>query len=300
MRRALIAGFVLAVLIALFAVFHNQAQITAWATAMQRDAQNGLARSLQALRSGHAGAWTQLMAVCFGYGFFHAVVPGHGKFLVGAYSTSRDVGLGRLAFATVAASLGQAVTALALVMAGIGAFALTRQQLTALAETTLAQFSLISIMLIGLWLVTRGGIRSAGLLAGRTRPHAHHHDGHGSCDHCGHAHAPTPGQIANAANWRELCAVILAIAIRPCSGAILLLVLTWQMGILPAGIAGVFAMASGTASLTLGVALTGNALRRGAFGSLAESALLRAMGSLIELAAGLAIIVIAGSGLGLF
>ncbi|SMO98835.1 hypothetical protein [Paracoccus laeviglucosivorans] len=118
MRRALIIAGGAAALLALVLIWQHHAQIVGWATAMQRQAQNGLARSLQALRAGDPGASAQLMGLCLAYGFFHAVGPGHGKFLVGAYSMSRAVPMGRLVFATVAASLGQALTAVALVLGG--------------------------------------------------------------------------------------------------------------------------------------------------------------------------------------
>lgn len=273
MRRALISATGLFALLLVLLIHQHHAQIFAWATAMQRDFQNGLAHSLRALKAGDAGAWVGLMGLCLGYGFVHAVGPGHGKFLIGAYGAARPVGLGRLAAATVAASLGQAVTAVLLVLGGIGLFSVTRQQLTTLAETTLTQVSFVSILLIELWLILRGGRRVVKLIAtvplhqpagpaGGFAHHLHGHSplddgGHGplrpACDHgiddlnrcgsCGHAHAPSPQAIAAATNWRELASVILAIAIRPCSGAILLLVLTWQMNILAAGIAGAFAMA---------------------------------------------------------
>lgn len=305
MRRALILTFGLAALLALALIWQHHAQIIAWAATMQREAQNGLARSLQALRAGDPGALARLMGLCLAYGFLHAVGPGHGKFLVGAYSTSRSVPLGRLAFATIAASLGQAVTAVTLVLGGIGIFALTRQQLTGLAETTLTQLSSLSILMIGLWLVLRGTMRSVEALAPRPVPadtgshHQHHDHDQGHCASCGHAHAPSPQKVAAASNWRELASVILAIAIRPCSGAILLLVLTWQMNILGAGIAGAFAMATGTAILTLLVAVMGSALRNGVMSGPAGSTALRTIGAALEIVAGLTVVLLAGGALGL-
>lgn len=329
MRRALIAVAGLGALLLVVMLYQQHAQIVAWASTMQRDFQNGLAHSLRALRVGDESAWAGLMGLCLAYGFVHAVGPGHGKFLIGAYGAARPVGLGRLAAATVAASLGQAVTAVLLVLGGIGLFSVTRQQLTTLAETTLTQFSFVSILLIGLWLILRGGRRARMLIAtapmsqpagrvGRTAHHLHHHsllnDGghepwHPACDHatddvsrcesCGHAHASSPQAIAAATNWRELASVILAIAIRPCSGAILLLVLTWQMDILTAGIAGTFAMATGTACLTLLAAVMGTSLRRGAMAGVADSVALRGVAAGFELLAGLVVALLAAEGLGL-
>ena len=159
-------------------------------------------------------------------------------------------------------------------------------------------------MLIGLWLILRGASRSAGLIASRAplvRPvvagdgsaHHHHQDNvHGHCESCGHAHAPSPQVIAAASSAPELASVILAIAIRPCSGAILLLVLTWKMGILEAGIAGAFAMASGTASLTLLVAFMGRFLRGGVLSVFAESRIPHVIGATLEIAAGVTVVLL--------
>lgn len=324
MRRALIAvaGGVALLLVVLLHQHH--AEIVRWASGMQRDFQNGLAHSLRALKAGDGGAWAGLMGLCLGYGFVHAVGPGHGKFLIGAYGAARPTGLGRLAAATVAASLGQAVTAVLLVLGGVGLFSVTRQQLTNLAETTLTQLSFVSILLIGLWLILRGGRRAGRLIATAPVPQpaghmgrgAHHLHGHGSsigeghghrhdidhlhrCGDCGHAHAPSPQAVAAATSRRELASVILAIAIRPCSGAILLLVLTWQMGILAAGIAGAFAMALGTACLTLLAAFIGTGLRRGAMAGLGGSVALRGVAAGFELVAGLIVVLLAAEALGL-
>lgn len=78
--------------------------------------------------------------------------------------------------------------------------------------------------------------------------HAHGHDHpHGACEGCGHAHGPTPEQIERASGLRASLGVILSIGLRPCSGAVIVLVFANAAGIALAGIGAVLAMAAGTA-----------------------------------------------------
>jgi nickel/cobalt transporter (NicO) family protein len=67
---------------------------------------------------------------------------------------------------------------------------------------------------------------------------------------CGHSHAPDPGLLAQPLTLSRAWAAILAVGIRPCSGAIIVLVFALSQGILLAGIASVLVMALGT-SLTV-------------------------------------------------
>ena len=80
--------------------------------------------------------------------------------------------------------------------------------------------------------------------------HAHHdhnhaHDDH--CDHCGHSHGPTPDQLAGPGGWARGLSAVLTVGIRPCSGAILVLVFALAQGLFWAGIAATFVMGLGTA-----------------------------------------------------
>ena len=81
----------------------------------------------------------------------------------------------------------------------------------------------------------------------RPRPSAMHHDDHVHDEHCGHSHGPTPTELAGPGGWRRGLGAILAVGIRPCSGAILVLVFALAQGLFWAGIAATFVMGLGTA-----------------------------------------------------
>jgi len=73
--------------------------------------------------------------------------------------------------------------------------------------------------------------------------HDHHHHAHGeACDHIVDAR-----QLAGPSSWRKVIAVVFSVGIRPCTGAILVLVFALTQGLFWAGVAATFAMAFGTA-----------------------------------------------------
>jgi len=260
------------------------AALADWARAGQAEAQQAMARLLRSLRAGEPGAMAGLMGLSFAYGFFHAVGPGHGKILLGGYGLAARVGAWRLSGLAVASSLAQSASAVALVYAGVLVFDLTRQAMTGLAEQWMAPASYGAIALVGGWLALRGW------RGWRGRP-GHAHDHSHDCGACGHRHAPTADEAARVRGWRDAAALIGAVAIRPCTGALFLLILTWRLGIEAAGILGTVMMGLGTASVTVAVALASVTLREGALARLTASeghGLARALAAL-EIGAGLAI-----------
>jgi nickel/cobalt transporter (NicO) family protein len=259
-----------------------------WLLAMQAQFQNDMARQLRGVHAGQSAAFWALMAICASYGFLHAAGPGHGKALVGAYGVARRVPAVKLAGIGLLAALAQATVAVVLILVLVGVAGLGRAGIEQVDRGLLAGLSLAAMGGIGLWLVWRAFAR----LAPARPAHAHHHREGGHCESCGHAHLPPAEAMLQAATAREVAALVAAVAVRPCSGALILLLLTWQMGILGAGIAGAYAMALGTAAVTiviaLGLVLGREGLLRAAGGVAAERA--RWIGSGIEAAAGLVLL----------
>ena len=78
--------------------------------------------------------------------------------------------------------------------------------------------------------------------------HAHHHHAHGEdASAWGHAHAPEPEELAGPGGWKRGLSAVLAVGLRPCSGAILVLVFALAQGLFWAGVASTFVMGIGTA-----------------------------------------------------
>lgn len=75
--------------------------------------------------------------------------------------------------------------------------------------------------------------------------HAHHHDADGAC--CGHAHMPDPKDLEGHLSWSKALAIAFSVGIRPCTGAILVMIFAMSQGLLIAGVFATFAMALGTA-----------------------------------------------------
>ncbi len=278
--------------------------LAAWAAGEQREFQNQIARALRAARAEQPEAVVTLLTVCFAYGFFHAIGPGHGKVLIGGYGLGRRVAFWRLSAISVLSSLGQAVTAIVLVYAGVLVFQMSRESLVGTTEQVMAPISYAAIAAIGLWLV----VRSVRSFARRHRTetahyhhdhhhhdHDHHHHDHddGVCSDCGHRHGPTAEEVAQVGSLREAMMLIVGIAARPCTGALFVLILTWQMGIALVGIAGAFAMALGTATVTTLVGWTSFGLRGGLLASASATRFASVLAPTIELVAGLIIVMIA-------
>jgi ABC-type nickel/cobalt efflux system permease component RcnA len=218
--------------------------------------------AVRALKDSGAAFWW-LISLGFAYGVFHAAGPGHGKAVIAGYLVSSERALVKGFALSLAAALVQAIGAIALVSLVtvlLRGTAQTMTQVANLVEVT----SFAAVAVLGLVLVWR----KAGKLLAATMPshdhHAHathhHHDHHRhdhdhACDDaCGHVHLSAQ-EVDRLSNWRDMAAVVFAAGIRPCLGALVVLVFALSQGLFAAGIAATLAMALGTA-LTTGLIAT--------------------------------------------
>ena len=84
--------------------------------------------------------------------------------------------------------------------------------------------------------------------------HAHHHDEEPDVLPWGHAHGPEPEELAGPGVWRRGLSAIVAVGLRPCSGAIIVLVFALAQGLFWTGVASTFVMGLGTAITVAAIA----------------------------------------------
>jgi nickel/cobalt transporter (NicO) family protein len=257
--------------------------ITGWLIAEQSRLTHLMVAKIHALQAGPDAAWA-LIALGLVYGVVHAAGPGHGKAVIASYMLASDRSLKRGASLALLAALLQATVAVALVGAAGFVFHATALEMNH-AANLLQLASCSGVAAIGLWLVWRKGgalaqafrlrferaqvIDAAPAYAGiswsaptLTLPSAAFRAGlpggaGGRSEQCGHVHAPDPALLAgDSFSWRSAVWTVIAAGVRPCTGAILVLVFGLAQGLFAAGVAATFAMALGTAVTTGALAST--------------------------------------------
>ncbi len=78
-------------------------------------------------------------------------------------------------------------------------------------------------------------------------PGCHHGPTHVHDANCGHVHMPEPSQLAGPWRWGHAIWLAMTVGIRPCTGAILVMLFALSQGLLWAGIFATFMMSFGTA-----------------------------------------------------
>jgi ABC-type nickel/cobalt efflux system permease component RcnA len=193
------------------------------------------------------------LLIAFSLGGMHAMSPGHGKTVVGAYL------VGSRGTAKHAAFLGATVT----ITHTIGVFALGLVTLFAsryvIPEKLYPVLGFVSgavVVAIGLSLFTKRLRVSLGVAA-HDHDHLHDHDGHdhdhlhnhGGHDHGarGHTHLP-PGADGSEITWRSLLALGVSGGIMPCPSALVVMLAAISMNRVGYGLVLIVAFSLGLAS----------------------------------------------------
>jgi nickel/cobalt transporter (NicO) family protein len=238
-----------------------------WMAEKQRQFYGSMTAALREMvLGGSQKATWWLMGISFLYGIFHAAGPGHGKAIVTSWILATDNDLKRGLVIAGMSALIQALTAIIAVSLLLFVFkagaAATRN-----AATILEQISFAMIAAMGLYLIWTA-FRPHG--HDHAEPahhhdhdhhahdhHAHNHHGHNhhghnhhghdhkSHDHHGHAHAPDPQALRGDWSLTKAISLAFAVGIRPCTGAILVLVGANLVGLYWAGVLATLAMGLG-------------------------------------------------------
>jgi ABC-type nickel/cobalt efflux system permease component RcnA len=258
-----------------------------WLLAKQSEFYREMSSTIRAAKSDGSAVWT-LLAISFAYGIFHAAGPGHGKTVISSYLVANQETARRGIVLSFASAVLQSLVAVLIVAIGAWLLNVTAKTMCG-AERVIAIASYALIAAFGARLVwTKGGsfIRAlqanppmAGLALasasashdhvghghagdGHVHHHVHHHHdyahdehGHVHDEHCGHSHGPLPTELAGPGGWRRGISAIFAVGLRPCSGAILVLVFALAQGLFWAGIAATFVMGLGTAITVAAIAI---------------------------------------------
>jgi ABC-type nickel/cobalt efflux system permease component RcnA/ABC-type uncharacterized transport system substrate-binding protein len=234
-----------------------------WVQTQQRNFYAAMTGSLDALRTDWTAFWV-LGGLSFLYGIFHAAGPGHGKVVISSYVLANETQLRRGVLLSVLSAMLQSLVAMVFVLIAAGLLGMTSIAMGDAANWIgIASYGLVA--LLGLWLIARkvfgwGHGHHHQDMAHKAHEHLHGHDHHEhdhdhdhDHDHGDHVHVVTPQ--AATGNLREQLSVVLAVGLRPCSGALIVLVFALSQGLLPAGIAAVLLMGAGTA-ITVAVLAT--------------------------------------------
>ncbi len=235
-----------------------------------------LTGAVRSTKESAPAAWG-LVVLSFAYGVVHAAGPGHGKAVIAAYLVANERTFRRGVVISAAAALLQGFVAVAIVGAAVFLFQATSRHMT-LAASAIEIASYAGIVLLGCTLVytksksllalrrsaplatleaafataaapftTSRGTLAAFRADDASLAHEHGPD-------CGHLVVLTPHSDGSDRGWKATALTVLAAGLRPCSGAILVLVFSVAQGVLGIGILSVAAMALGTAITTSALA----------------------------------------------
>jgi nickel/cobalt exporter len=270
----------------------SQSGIAAWIFAEQAAFYRSLSGFIRASKDDGAAMWS-LFGISFLYGIFHAAGPGHGKAVISSYLVANEETWRRgviLSFASAAIQSIVAVIVVAIAAALLGATAKSIGSTVRVVE--LVSYGLI--ILIGLRLLFVKGRSflvawrelewreprfealfdsSAGTVKfgvdrdGKPFHCAHCEADHAQGFHCqdgdghdhhgsawGHAHGPEPAELAGAGGWLRGLSAVIAVGLRPCSGAIIVLIFALAQNLFWTGVGATLIMGLGTAVTVAAIA----------------------------------------------
>ncbi|WBM71662.1 nickel/cobalt transporter [Buttiauxella sp. WJP83] len=249
-----LAFFLIICAIGLYSLWHYWPQIILNSAMWQKSINQQMSALLREVAENPARAGWSLLSFSFVYGVLHALGPGHGKVVITTWLATHPSRLKSSLKLTFAASLLQGLVAIGLVTVVLGILALPSRQLH-MSSFWLEKGSYLLVGILGLMLCGRALRKLQHVLRKPQRftsftPH-HVHDE--KCG-CGHQHLPTDKQLEAGEDWRARAMIVLSMGMRPCSGAIMVLLFSKVIGVYSWGMLSALTMAAGTSITISGLA----------------------------------------------
>jgi nickel/cobalt transporter (NicO) family protein len=216
--------------------------LSGWLLAKQAGFYRMLSTAIRAAKESGMAAFG-LASLSFAYGVFHAAGPGHGKMVIASYMLANERALRRGIAIAFGAAFLQGLSAISIVGISAVLFRATAKHMTMAANgAELASYA--GIVILGAVLVY---VKGAALLSCWREPKAlaaasaggptrvfpsdscAKHHAHGP--EAAHCHAPDPGTLGAGFSLKSALLTVAAAGLRPCSGAILVLVFALSQGV---------------------------------------------------------------------
>lgn len=224
-------------------------QILMQSVLWQKDLHRQMTQLLQQVAEQPHQAGISLVIFSLLYGVLHALGPGHGKVVIATFLATHPTRVKTSIRLTLLASLLQGSVAIVLVTVMLVLLKTSSRQLH-LSSFWLEKGSYLLVIGLGVMIGYRAlrslwrTLRPRPAPVFRTfKPHHQHDDQCG----CGHAHLPTPQQMSGNLSVKTQLLVVVSMGLRPCSGAIMMLLFAKVIGVYGWGVISAAVMALGTA-----------------------------------------------------
>ncbi|MBV8926982.1 MAG: nickel/cobalt transporter [Bradyrhizobium sp.] len=265
--------------------------LVGWAFAEQAAFYRSLSGYIRASKDDGAAMWA-LLGISFLYGIFHAVGPGHGKAVISSYLLATEETWRRgVALSFVSAAIQSVVAIIIVLIAAMLLEATAKTIGWTVHVVEIVSYGLIVLIGVRLlfvkgrclmiavrqfdWPVEQVAVASSsigtdlvfhrhggGAIGCRHcdvghgfhchGDHDHDHDHHASA--WGHAHGPEPAELGGAGGWRRGLSAVMAVGLRPCSGAIIVLIFALAQDLFWTGVGATLLMGLGTALTVAAIA----------------------------------------------
>ena len=211
---------------------------------VQRGLHANLSDALRAIQVDGFQALIILVTLSFVYGVLHAAGPGHGKVVISTYLLSHQCQLRRGVALSFAAALTQGLTAVVVVFSVFWLMELSMGQTRGVVNhVEVLSFAMIAV--VGFYITCMHTLRLLRKTTSHGRSIDSRADGSQRCDH---NHGPSANDLEKELTLRGFIGIIFSIGIRPCSGAVVVLLLAFSLGHVVSGLFAVLAMSLGTAA----------------------------------------------------